>query len=88
MLQKIIFSTYLESQYIMLFQVDVVRDSLYDLNEFVSLRAPLVRSEVVPDLEIQLLQLLAKKMLSAQHNRCSMNKVSHSCRLIKEYCIL
>ena len=45
----------------MLFQVDVVRDSLYDLNEFVSLRAPLVRSEVVPDLEIQ---LLSKKMLN------------------------
>ena len=64
----------------MLFQVDVVRDSLYDLNEFVSLRDPLVRSEVVPDLEIQ---QLAKKMLSARHNRCSMNEVSHSCNNVQ-----
>ena len=56
--------------------MDLIRDALYDLNEFVSLRDPVIRSESVPDREIQ---QLAKKSLSARHSQSTMDEV-YACK--------
>ena len=44
----------------MIIKVVAVRDAFYDLNEFVELRDPEIKSVIVPDLDVQ---KLVKRML-------------------------
>ena len=55
-------------------QVDMVRDALYDFDEFISLRDPTLRSTTIPDLE---LQALCRKTLATRNKRIDMPKVSY-----------
>lgn len=59
---------------VMYMQVDMVRDALYDLDEFISLRDPTLRSTTIPDLE---LQALCRKMLASRSKRIDMPEVSY-----------
>ena len=59
----------------------LVRDGLYDVNEFISLRDPKIKSVTVPDMEIH---ELAKKTLGLRHNRPTMAEVKSI--MISYYC--
>ena len=50
----------------------MIRDGLYDLDEFVSHQDDTIKSTSVPDLEMQ---QLAKKMLAPRHSRILMDEV-------------
>lgn len=60
-------------------QVDLIRDALYNIDEFVSLRDRKIKSDVVPDTEIH---QLAQRTLAARHKRASMAEVGHCLRAI------
>lgn len=53
-------------------KVEVVRDALYDLNEFIGLRDGTLKSTTIPDKEIQ---NLARQTLAARHKRVTMPQV-------------
>lgn len=53
-------------------KVEVVRDDLYDLNEFIGLRDGTIKSTTIPDKEIQ---DLARQTLAARHKRVTMPQV-------------
>ena len=58
---------------VMQVQVDMARDALYDLEEFIKLRDPILRGSTFPDME---LQALCKKMLASRSKRIEMAEVS------------
>ena len=53
----------------------MARDALYDLQEFIDLRDPNLRSSTFPDAE---LQSLCRKMLASRSKRIEMAEVSHN----------
>lgn len=53
----------------------MARDSLYDLQEFIDLRDPTIRTCTVPDAE---LQSLCRKTLASRGKRIDMAEVSHA----------
>ena len=51
----------------------MARDALYDLQEFIDMRDPNLRSSIFPDVE---LQTLCRKMLANRSKRIEMAEVS------------